>query len=580
MRPAAVPDPPRGGESERLRRLVAATSRWCVQSYLPQAVVERGGAPAMRDDGDDRPVSAAALSLAVALRLDALHPDVAAADARAAAVSAVVATARGHVSAGGGWGRSWQSPLSSGQLGLAAWLVADALSAEQRDAVLRVVRDEAEQLAGGDVHYLRDASGRVLTPGDTGAEEESWRARGLSIALALLPDDPSAQRWFRWQVVRQLAAFARPSDLLRTDLLHRTPVCAWLAGSNMEPDGSLVNHGFLPNPNYMRPVHSLVAVTQQRLAGQPVSPSALSGLDALYTALRRSYREDGRLHYPAGTDVRSRAVVLYANDVQHRALGLGGEHAPRWERLHGTIAERQLQPDGRVEEPGGTEPFGPVHPDIAGKLAEALLSAALGPVRPEEVDGERLAGPVPQRLPTACPPGGRTFADTAGATAAAASWADGRGLLLPVADDRFAPGSAVDRLAAVLSVFRAAVPPGRPSTAPAHPFRDAPRDGSEADLALRWAVDAGVVRGTSASTFSPDRTVTRGQAVLLLWRERGRPAAPPSRLLDVRGELADAVAWAVAAGVTAGVSATDFAPSRPITRGQWAVMLHREHAVG
>jgi hypothetical protein len=407
------------------------------------------------------------------------------------------------------------------------------------------------------VHYLRDVDGAVLTPGDTGAEEESWRARGLSIALAMDPRHAHAQRWFRWLVLRQLAAYARPSDVRSPTALHRSPLCAWLGGSNAEEDGSLQNHGYLPQPNYMRPVHHLVAVTQQRLAGQAVSPSALHGVEHLYSALRRLYREDGGLDYPAGTDVPSRVVVLYANDALHRALGLGGAAAQRWEDLHGALAEQQVQPDGSVVEPGGVELFGPVQPDIAVKLAECLLASRLGRLAPDEVDGSALAGPPPQTVPTGCSGVSRSFPDTADAVAAAASWLHGRGVLLGLPDGSFAPGRTVDRATAVVSLFRVA---GSPVTAAPHGFGDAPSDGGELDRALRWGVAEGLVRGTGPGTVAPRAGLTRSQAVVLLWRAQGRPEAPPSGFTDVQGEVAAAASWARAAGITQGRTPTTFDP--------------------
>lgn len=47
--------------------------------------------------------------------------------------------------------------------------------------------------------------------------------------------------------------------------------------------------------------------------------------------------------------------------------------------------------------------------------------------------------------------------------------------------------------------------------------------------AVAWALEEGVTSGTSSTTFSPDSTVTRGQAVTFLWRAAG-PRSPPPRL--------------------------------------------------
>lgn len=39
--------------------------------------------------------------------------------------------------------------------------------------------------------------------------------------------------------------------------------------------------------------------------------------------------------------------------------------------------------------------------------------------------------------------------------------------------------------------------------------------------AVLWAVENGITMGTSATTFSPDATVTRAQVVTFLWRANG-----------------------------------------------------------
>lgn len=569
--------PPVGdpADAARLRRLLSSTGRWVLETYLPTALPAGEPVPA-GDESTARALSGAALNLAVGVRTGAFDDTVPADEAAAMAVRAVQATARGHVTAGGRWGRTWQSPLVSGQLGLAAWLLEDELPEADAVAVRAVVRDEADHLATVPVHYLRDVDGRYLTEGDTGAEEESWRARGLSIALALLPDDLHAPRWFHALVLRQLAAYARPSDVHRTDLLHRSPLCSWLAGSNLEPNGDLQNHHANPQPNYMRPVHHVAAVMHQRLADQPVSPSALHNLDLMYAALRGYYTEDGGLHYPDGTDVGSRAVVLYANDVQHRALGIAPEQALRWERLHGRIAEGQVQPDGRIEEPGGKEPFGPVHPDIAAKLAEAYLALVLGPVREEEIDGTSLAGAPEQGATPACVAYGPPFPDTAGQMLRAARWVASRGVMPGYDDGTFRPGEPVPRAAAVLALWRAA---GSPEGAPPHGFDDVPSDGGELDRAVRWARARDLTVGATSTRFEPDETLNRGQAVVLLWRAQGSPDAPDGGFPDVTGEVAEAAGWARALGITTGTTATTFEPATLVNRGQWAVMLHRQHTV-
>ena len=109
------------------------------------------------------------------------------------------------------------------------------------------------------------------------------------------------------------------------------------------------------------------------------------------------------------------------------------------------------------------------------------------------------------------------------------------------------------------------------------PFTDVAADAYYAD-AVKWAVANGVTSGTSATTFSPNDTCTRAQAVTLLYNAAGAPAVSDTvSFADVAADAyyANAVAWAAANGVTAGTSATTFSPDDACTRGQIVCMLYR-----
>ena len=51
------------------------------------------------------------------------------------------------------------------------------------------------------------------------------------------------------------------------------------------------------------------------------------------------------------------------------------------------------------------------------------------------------------------------------------------------------------------------------------------KSGAYYEKAVAWAVENKVTTGTSATTFSPDATVTRGQSVTFLWKANNSPAA-------------------------------------------------------
>ena len=96
--------------------------------------------------------------------------------------------------------------------------------------------------------------------------------------------------------------------------------------------------------------------------------------------------------------------------------------------------------------------------------------------------------------------------------------------------------------------------------------------------AVEWAVDKGITSGTSATTFSPNATVTRGQTVTFLWRAAGSPAASGSSFSDVSADAyyAKAVAWVVKENIAAGTSASTFSPDAPCTRAQIVAFLYRD----
>ena len=99
--------------------------------------------------------------------------------------------------------------------------------------------------------------------------------------------------------------------------------------------------------------------------------------------------------------------------------------------------------------------------------------------------------------------------------------------------------------------------------------------------AVEWAVDKGITSGTSATTFSPNATVTRGQTVTFLWRANASPVVNfAMNFTDVNESAyyAEAVRWAVSENITAGTGANAFSPDAPCTRGQIVTFLWKDRA--
>lgn len=90
------------------------------------------------------------------------------------------------------------------------------------------------------------------------------------------------------------------------------------------------------------------------------------------------------------------------------------------------------------------------------------------------------------------------------------------------------------------------------------------------DLARR-----GVLLGRSDGTFDPDASMTRGEFCAVVVRALGLKKTQASPFTDVPAWCADAVAAAYEAGIVRGTTATTFTPGGTITRQEAAVMLAR-----
>ena len=139
----------------------------------------------------------------------------------------------------------------------------------------------------------------------------------------------------------------------------------------------------------------------------------------------------------------------------------------------------------------------------------------------------------------------------------------------------FGPNQPCTRGQIVTFLWRAA---GSPEPKALSSFTDVPANEYYAK-AVAWAVENGITTGTSETTFSPNATCTRGQAVTFLCRAVGTQGAYDGAFSDVTSEMycAGSVAWAVANGVTTGVGGGLFAPNASCTRGQIVTFLYRAY---
>ena len=98
--------------------------------------------------------------------------------------------------------------------------------------------------------------------------------------------------------------------------------------------------------------------------------------------------------------------------------------------------------------------------------------------------------------------------------------------------------------------------------------------------AIYWAADAGITKGYSDGSFGVNKSCTRGEMIMFLWRYAGKPApktVSKSPFKDVSKTHAfyKAVLWAYQTGVTKGYSDGMFGVNRNVSRGESMMFLWR-----
>lgn len=151
------------------------------------------------------------------------------------------------------------------------------------------------------------------------------------------------------------------------------------------------------------------------------------------------------------------------------------------------------------------------------------------------------------------------------------------GLMSGVSGGRFAPDDTLTRAMLVQTLYAME---GRPAAASAG-FADV-ASGDWYASAVNWAAANGVVSGVSETGFGPNNALTREQLALILYRfaqYKGYDVAGTSDLAayadgsSVSGWAAEAMGWAVDAGLISGVGGNQIAPTGTASRAQVAQIL-------
>ncbi|MEQ8840500.1 MAG: S-layer homology domain-containing protein [Acidimicrobiales bacterium] len=156
----------------------------------------------------------------------------------------------------------------------------------------------------------------------------------------------------------------------------------------------------------------------------------------------------------------------------------------------------------------------------------------------------------------------------------AVAWLKNEGITTGTSPTTYSPDGLVTRGQMAAFLWRMV---GEPGNNPAHGFSDVP-EGTFYAEAVRWLKEEAITTGTTPSTYSPDDNVTRAQMAAFLHRLAGAPDGNPAHgFSDVPDSsfYAEAVRWLKDQGITTGTSATTYSPNDNVTRGQMAAFLFR-----
>lgn len=158
---------------------------------------------------------------------------------------------------------------------------------------------------------------------------------------------------------------------------------------------------------------------------------------------------------------------------------------------------------------------------------------------------------------------------------ASAVYVRDNGIMNGTSATTFNPSGTTSRGQITAILYRAA---GSPAVSGGSAFQDVADTAYYADAAV-WASANGIVTGYADGTFGPNDPITRQQLAAILWRYAGSPAAPVGADFADESAIASyastAVDWARDTGVITGRDGNLFDPNGRATRAQAAVILHR-----
>ena len=293
-----------------------------------------------------------------------------------------------------------------------------------------------------------------------------------------------------------------------------------------------------------------------------------------------SYRFDGWYTERNGGELITTSTVFAANTIVYAhwtytgGSGGSGGYVPGYYIIRATAgAGGSITPSGDVSVRAGANQTFTITPNRGYAVSDVKIDGrSIGAVRSYTFENISASHTIEVQFRVRSSfvdvPSGSYYED-------AVVWAVANGITTGTDAAHFSPDGICTRAQAVTFLWRAA---GRPAPeSRTMPFTDVPADSYYYDAVL-WAVENGITKGTSSTTFSPDDTCTRAQIVTFLWRSEQSPAAGSSNpFTDVSADAyyADAVLWAVKEAITTGTTRTTFSPDAECTRAQIVAFLWR-----
>ena len=293
-----------------------------------------------------------------------------------------------------------------------------------------------------------------------------------------------------------------------------------------------------------------------------------------------SYRFDGWYTERNGGELITTSTVFAANTIVYAhwtytgGSGGSGGYVPGYYIIRATAgAGGSITPSGDVSVRAGANQTFTITPNRGYAVSDVKIDGrSIGAVRSYTFENISASHTIEVQFRVRSSfvdvPSGSYYED-------AVDWAVANGITTGTDAAHFSPDGICTRAQAVTFLWRAA---GRPAPeSRTMPFTDVPAGSYYYDAVL-WAVENGITKGTSSTTFSPDDTCTRAQIVTFLWRSEQSPAAGSSNpFTDVSADAyyADAVLWAVKEAITTGTTRTTFSPDAECTRAQIVTFLWR-----